>query len=375
MSRIGHIVRKEFQQLRRDRRMLRIVFVAPVVQLLIMGYAANLDVRKIPSVICDLDRSASSRQLVGSFLHSGYFTEAARVDSTDRIDRYLEHGHAAVALVVPRGFGDALAGGGTAGLQVIADGSESNVAIAALNYASVITGLRSEGIIRERLAKAGLPLRQAQVDVEPRVWYNPDLKSRNFMVPGILAELLLLMTMLLTSLAIVKEKENGTLEQLIVTPIKPFQLVLGKLLPFALVGFIDIVLVLLVALLLFGIRVHGSLLLLFGLSGVFLLTTLGLGLLVSTVSRSQQQAMMTAVFFVMLPMIMLSGFVFPIENMPVPIRLLTYLMPLRYYFVIIRGLFLKGSGLAELWDEALILGGFGVAILGLAALRFRKRLE
>jgi ABC-2 type transport system permease protein len=355
--------------------MLRIVFLAPVVQLLILGYAADLDVRKIPTVICDLDRSAASRELVGSFLHSGYFTEGARVDSTEQIDRYLEHGRAAAALVVPRGFADRLQGGDSATLQLIADGSESNVAIAALNYATVITGRQSEEVLRRRLAKTGLPVLPAQVQGEARVWYNPELKSRNFMVPGILAQLLLLMTMLLTSLAIVKEKENGTLEQLIVTPLKPFQLVLGKLLPFALVGFIDILLVLLAALLLFGIRVQGSLLLLFGLSGVFLLTTLGLGLLVSTVSRTQQQAMMTAVFFVMLPMIMLSGFVFPIENMPLPIRLLTYLMPLRYYFVIIRGLFLKGSGLAQLWDETLILAGFGVAILGLAALRFRKRLE
>lgn len=375
MSRISHLVRKEFQQLRRDKRMLRMVFIAPVIQLLIMGYAANLDVRQIPTVVCDLDRTVASRQLVGSFLHSGYFTEAARVDSPAGIDRYLEHGRAAVALVVPRGYGEQLAGGGAAELQLLADGSESNVAIAALNYAAVIVNRRAEGAVRERLARAGLPVRQARIDVEARVWYNPELKSRNFMVPGILAQLLLLMTMLLTSLAIVKEKENGTLEQLIVTPLKPFELVLGKLLPFVLVGFIDIVLVLLVALLLFGIRVQGSLPLLFVLSGVFLLTTLGLGLLISTVSRNQQQAMMTAVFFVMLPMIMLSGFVFPIENMPLPIRLLTYLMPLRYYFVIIRGLFLKGSGLAELWDETLILAGFGVAILGLASLRFRKRLE
>jgi ABC-2 type transport system permease protein len=375
MSRIGHIVRKEFQQLRRDRRMLRIVFLAPVIQLVIMGYAADLDVRKIPMVICDQDLSRASRELVGSFLHSGYFTDAARVGSPGQIDRYLMRGQASAALVVPRGFGDELAEGNTAALQLIADGSESNVAIAALNYATVITARRTEGAVRERLQRAGLSVRPAQLDVEPRVWYNPELKSRNFMVPGILAELLLLLTMLLTSLAIVKEKETGTLEQLIVTPVRPFELVLGKLLPFAAVGFIDIVLVLLVALLLFGIRVHGSLLLLFGLSGVFLLTSLGLGLLVSTVSRSQQQAMMTAVFFVMLPMVMLSGFVFPIENMPLPIRLLTYLMPLRYYFVIIRGLFLKGSGLAELWDQALILAGFGAAILGLSALRFRKRLE
>jgi ABC-2 type transport system permease protein len=375
MSRIGHIVRKEFQQLRRDRRMLRIVFLAPVIQLVIMGYAADLDVRKIPTVICDQDLSRASRELVGSFLHSGYFTDAARVGSPGQIDRYLLRGQASAALVVPRGFGDELAEGNTAALQLIADGSESNVAIAALNYATVITARQAEGAVRERLQRAGLSVRPAQLDVEPRVWYNPELKSRNFMVPGILAELLLLLTMLLTSLAIVKEKETGTLEQLIVTPVRPFELVLGKLLPFAAVGFIDIVLVLLVALLLFGIRVHGSLLLLFGLSGVFLLTSLGLGLLVSTVSRSQQQAMMTAVFFVMLPMVMLSGFVFPIENMPLPIRLLTYLMPLRYYFVIIRGLFLKGSGLAELWDQALVLAGFGAAILGLSALRFRKRLE
>ncbi len=375
MSRIGHLMRKEFLQVRRDRRMLRIVFLAPVVQLLILGYAADLDVRKIPTVICDLDRSSASRELVGSFLNSGYFTEGARVDSTEQIDRYLEHGRAAVALVVPRGFADRLGGGDSAGLQLIADGSEANVAIAALNYASVITGRQSEAILRRRLARAGLPVLQAQVQAQPRIWYNPELKSRNFMVPGILAQLLLLMTMLLTSLAIVKEKENGTLEQLIVTPLKPFELVLGKLLPFALVGVIDILLVLLAALLLFGIRVQGSLALLFGLSGVFLLTTLGLGLLVSTVSRNQQQAMMTAVFFVMLPMIMLSGFVFPIENMPLPIQLLTYLMPLRYYFVIIRGLFLKGAGLAQLWDETVILAGFGVLILGLAALRFRKRLE
>jgi ABC-2 type transport system permease protein len=375
MSRISHMMRKEFQQLRRDRRMLRIVLLAPILQLLILGYAADLDVRKIPSVICDLDRTRASRELVGSFLHSGYFTEAARVDSIERIDRYLEHGRAAVALVVPRGYADRLESGGTGELQLIADGSESNVAIAALNYAAVITGRQSEAVLRERLARAGLPARQAQVQARPRVWYNPELKSRNFMVPGILAQLLLLLTMLLSSLAIVKEKESGTLEQLIVTPLKPFELMLGKLLPFALVGFIDIVLVLVAALLLFGIRVQGSLLLLFGLSGVFLLTTLGLGLLVSTVSRNQQQAMMTAVFFVMLPMIMLSGFVFPIENMPLPIQLLTYLMPLRYYFVIIRGLFLKGAGLAQLWDESLILAAFGAGILGLAALRFRKRLE
>jgi ABC-2 type transport system permease protein len=375
MNRIGYLVRKEFQQMRRDTRMMRIIFVAPIIQLLILGYAANLDVREIPAVVCDLDRSSQSRELAGSFFHSGYFTYAAWAESTEQVDRYLNDGDASIALIIPRGFGEKMAGSGTAGLQVIADGSESNVAITALNYAAAIVGRFSSRIVLERLDKAGVPLKPVQVKSEARVWYNPELKSRNFMVPGILAQLLMIMTMMLTSLAIVKEKESGTLEQLIVTPIKPVQLILGKLIPFILIGFIDIILVLVAAFLLFGIRVRGSLLLLFGFSGIFLLSTLGLGLLISTLSRNQQQAMMTSTFFVMSPMIILSGFVFPIENMPLPIQFFTYLMPLRYYFVIIRGLFLKGSGLAELWGQAAILLGLGVAILGLSALRFRKRLE
>jgi ABC-2 type transport system permease protein len=375
MNRIGYMVRKEFQQMRRDRRMLRILFMSPIIQLVILGYAANLDVRAIPTVVCDLDRSSQSRELAAGFFNSGYFTYAASTQAMNRVDRYLSDGKASIALIIPKGFGDKIAGSGTAGLQVIADGSESNVAISALNYAAAIVGRYSTRIVLERLDRVGVPLKPVEDKTEARVWYNPDLKSRNFMVPGILAHLLMIMTMMLTSLAIVKEKENGTLEQLIVTPIRPVQLILGKLIPFILIGFIDIIMVLVVALLLFGVRVRGSLLLLFGLSGIFLLSTLGLGLLISTLSRNQQQAMMTSTFFVMTPMIVLSGFVFPIENMPRIIQYFTYLMPLRYFFVIVRGLFLKGSGLAELWGQALILLGFGVAILGLSALRFRKRLE
>ena len=375
MNRIGYLVRKEFQQMRRDRRMLRILFMSPIIQLVILGYAANLDVREIPAVVCDLDRSSQSRELAASFFNSGYFTYAASTQAMGQVDRYLSDGKASIALIIPKGFGDKIAGSGTAGLQVIADGSESNVAISALNYAAVIVGRHSTRIVLDRLDRAGVPLKPVEVKTEARVWYNPELKSRNFMVPGILAHLLMIMTMMLTSLAIVKEKESGTLEQLIVTPIRPVQIILGKLIPFILIGFIDIIMVLVVALLLFGLRVRGSLLLLFGLSGIFLLSTLGLGLLISTLSSNQQQAMMTSTFFVMTPMIVLSGFVFPIENMPRIIQYFTYLMPLRYFFVIVRGLFLKGSGLAELWPQALILLGFGVAILGLSALRFRKRLE
>jgi ABC-2 type transport system permease protein len=374
MNRIGVIVRKEFQQMRRDFRMMRLVFAAPVLQLLVLGYAATMDVREIPTVICDLDRSAESRRFLGEFFQSGYFTAKAQVDSLDAVDRYLDDGEASIALLVPRDFGDQLAGSGTAGMAVIVDGSDSNVAVTALNYASQIVGTYSERIIMRRLERSGTQFRPVTSRVQARVWYNPELKSRDFMVPGILAQLLMLMTMMLTSLAIVKEKERGTLEQLIVTPVTPVQLILGKLIPFILIGFIDIALVVLTARLLFGIRVRGSVALLFGLSGVFLLSTLGLGLFISSISRNQQQAMMTAIFFVMMPMIMLSGFVFPIENMPKLIQFFTYLLPLRYYFVIIRGLFLKGSTLAELWDQAAILLVFGIAILGLAAQRFRKRL-
>ena len=376
MRRIRHLVRKEFQQLRRDRRMLPIVFIAPVLQLLLLGYAANLDVRDIPTVLCDLDRSLQSRRLASDFFQSGYFSLQSAMDQIERVDPIINHGKAALAIVIPKGFGKSIVSGEQAKLQVIADGSESASAIIGLNYASMIVNRYAAELIVERVQKSGLlSFSLSEISPQARIWYNPELKSRNFMVPGILALLLMVMTMMLTSLAIVKEKELGTLEQLIVTPIKPFQLILGKLFPFVIIGFIDILLVLLVAAFLFGIPVKGSVLLLFALSGVFLLTTLGLGLLVSTVSGNQQQAMMSSVFFVMLPMIFLSGFIFPIENMPGLIQYLTYLIPLRYYFVIIRGLFLKGVGLSELWNEALILFTYGMLILGISVLRFHKRLE
>ena len=229
-------------------------------------------------------------------------------------------------------------------------------------------------IIKKFETVKGRGAKPATVDPEVRVWYNPELKSRNFMVPGVLALLLMVLTMILTSLAIVKEVEAGTMEQLIVTPIKPYQLVIGKLAPFFMIGVVDIILVLLVATLWFGVPLKGSILLIFTLCMVFQMTTLGAGLFVSTVSRTQQQAMLTSVFFVILPMMFLSGFVFPIENMPAIIQFFTYLIPLRYFFVIIRGVFLKGVGLRELWVESSLLLGFGITILTMSILRFQKRI-
>ena len=408
MKTILHILIKEFIQLRRDPKLFPILFIVPVFQLMILGYAANLDVNNVPTAVCDLDRTFQSRNFLSRFPNSGYFTFETYVDRASDLDLLLDKGAAALAVVVPRGFGRDLAAGGTASVQLIADGSDSAYATRGLAYATQIASSYSQSILLERISRlsafnrqpsaagaeqsGGLPIRDGfaappsipsspisplpspAVAAEIRVWYNPELKSRNFMVPGVLGLLLMVITMMLTSLAIVKEKELGTLEQLIVTPIKPWQLILGKLTPFALIGLVEIALVLTVTVLWFDIPIKGSLPLLLLLCVVFLLTTLGLGLFVSTISKTQQQAMMTASFFIMMPMVFLSGFVFPIENMPKAIQGVTYILPLRYFFIIIRGIFLKGVGWAELWDAALAMGGIGLAILALAVARFQKKI-
>jgi ABC-2 type transport system permease protein len=374
MKTIFHIIRKEFLQLRQDKKMFGISFLAPIFQLLILGYAASLDVSGIPLVVCDMDHSASSRELVQHFTATEYFNITGYADRYKDVDHWLDDGHASIALVIPHGFERDLGKGTSAPLQLIADGTETNSAGIGFSYASMIVSQYSQNIIIESFTKRGQSVMPARVAPEVRVWYNPELKSRNFMVPGVLGLLLMVMTMILTSLAIVKEKELGTLEQLIVTPIRPFQLIIGKLAPFFLIGIIDVILVVVVASLVFSLPVKGGILLLIGLSIIFLMTTLGLGLFISTISRTQQQAMLTAIFFFMLPMMFFSGFVFPIENMPVIIQYVSYLIPLRYYFVIVRGIFLKGVGIEILWQQAVALLVFGITILGLSVARFQKRL-
>jgi len=372
MRRILHMLRKESLQFRRDRKMVGMSFFAPVFQLIILGYAANLDVQEIPLAVCDLDRTASSRQILERFTSSGYFRVGEHVDRLQDVDELLDHGTVSMVLVIPRNFGDDLTARRGASLQLLVDGSETNSATVGLSYAQMIVATRSQEILIETLTVQRLA---GRVIPELRVWYNPELRSRNFLVPGVLALLLMVMTLILTSLGIVKEKELGTLEQIVVTPIRPYQLIIGKLSLFVLIGFVDVLLVVIISTFLFGLPVKGSVALLVLLCMVFLMTTLGLGLFISTVSRTQQQAMMSSIFFVMLPMIFLSGFVFPIENMPKAIQALTYVMPLRYFFVIIRGIFLKGVGLEVLWPQALAMLGFGVGILGLSILRFRKRVS
>jgi len=374
MSKVGHIIRKEFIQLRRDRRMFFIVFFSPVLQLFLLGYAANLDIRNIPVVFCDLDATRTSRDFIAQFPASGYFSLQATVDRAEDVDAYIDQGKASLAVILPKGMGRRLAGRKSVRVQVIVDGAESQSAIVGLNYATMIGLKYSRQILLERLRSASPGLSIPRVEPEVRVWYNPELRSRNFMIPGVLAMVLMIITMMLTSLGIVKEKELGTMEQLIVTPVRPHELIMGKLLPFFLIGLVEITVVVAVAVFGFGVPVKGSVWLLFGLSPTFMLTTLGLGLFISTISRNQQQAMLTAAFFI-IPQIILSGFVFPIENMPRLIQGLTYVVPLRYFLVIIRGLFLKAVGLNALWDETAALLVFGLAILGLSILRFRKKLE
>jgi len=399
--RILRIIRKEFIQLRRDPRLLRLVLVAPVLQLFVFGYSVTTDVTHISTAVLDEDRTSASRALTERFVRSRYFDYDHDLSHPDEIDRLLDTGKAQLVLRIPRGFAKELARGRTAEVQLILDGSDSMTASIVAGYANAVIREHSARIAAERLdriARMGtgsagsiaVPVPQAMgtgtrtagaspqprlpsLDPRLRVWYNPELKSVYFMVPAIMCTILLVVTTLLTSLAIVKEREIGTLEQLIVTPIRPRELMLGKTVPFVIIGFLDMTLVLLAAVLWFRVPVAGSIPLLFLLSAAFLLTTLGIGLFISTISRTQQQAMMTTFFF-LLPSFLLSGFMFPIENMPRLIQLITYAIPLRYFLVIVRGIFLKGNGLAVLWPQVLILAAFGFAIMSLAAARFQKRL-
>jgi ABC-2 type transport system permease protein len=370
------VIVKELLQLRQDRTMLPLIFVAPILQIVAFGYAVNTEVREVPMVLVDQDRSPASRDLVDRFVSSGYFTLIAVEDHPRGIDPWLVSGRGHVALVIGAGYGAAREGRATpARVQVLADGSDSSASTQALGYASAIVS----GADRDQvLALVGRVLggaRPGRIDLVPRVYYNPDLKSRWFYVPAVLAMILMIMTMILSAMAVVREKEIGTLEQLMVTPVAPWQLLVGKLAPFAAIGTVQVFLVAGVAVFWFEVPLRGSFVLLLAITQLFLLNTLGLGLLVSTFARNQQQAMMAAAFLVMIPMIYLSGLIFPIENMPPAIQAITYAIPLRYFSNVIRGIFLKEAGLADLWRECVILAAMGTGLLTVAALRFRKRLD
>jgi ABC-2 type transport system permease protein len=379
MGVLFHLVRKEFLQLKRDPKMLRITFLAPAIQLIALGYAANLDVTSVPTLLVDADRSAASRELVESFISSGYFELVGREPTVRTVDRWLVTGRAQVVLVIEPGFAEAVASGRRPRVQLLADGSDSTAATIGVAYARSIVARHSAQLIERRTAASrsapDADLGVGRIEAVSRVWYNPDLRSRWFYVPAVLALVLMVVTMMLSSMGVVREKELGTMEQLIVTPIGSWQLILGKLLPFAIIGVIDMFLITAIAVGWFGVPLQGSLALLLGLTALFLVNTLGLGLLVSTLVATQRQAMMAAAFVVMIPMIYLSGLLFPIENMPATLQGVSRLIPLTYYAEILRGIFLKGSGLDVLWPQATVLAIMGGVFLSLAALRFRKRLD
>jgi ABC-2 type transport system permease protein len=375
MKNIIHLMKKEFIQTLRDKKMIPIIFVLPVIQLILLGYAANIDIKDVSMVVCDQDRSQTSYDFVSQFTNSGYFTLKKSIDSPKEINYYIDEGLASIALVIPADFSNNLLAKKGASIQLICDGSDANSANIALGYAKQITSLYSQGILLENMKKSGRKINTPRLAPEPRVWFNPELKSKNYMIPGVLALILMIITMAMTSLGIVKEKEIGTLEQLIVTPIKRYQLIIGKVVPFAIFGLIDITLVISVAVFVFSIPIRGSVLLLFFLTLLYILITLGLGLFISTISKTQQQAMMTAMFFVMMPFMFLSGFAFPIENMPIIIQYISHIIPLKYYLIIVRGIFLKGIGIAELWKESLLLFIWGVLIIAISVIRFNKKLS
>jgi len=375
MITLKEFIKKEFIQLKRDPRMFPLIFLAPVLQLIIIGYAITFDVKNIPLVVCDLERSEISRSYIESFKSSRYFKIVDDVTSQKEIDNYLDKSLATVAIVIPRDFSSKLSKGSQTEIQILVDGSDAYSANVSLSYISGLTFNFNRKILIEYFNQKGINPSFIRIDPETRVWFNPELKSSSYFIPGIIGLLLTIMTLLLTSMAIVKEKEYGTMEQLIVTPIRKIELIVGKLIPFTIIGFIEVLIVLAAAFIFFDLEFKGSLLLLLLSCIPFLFSTLGLGLLVSTISRTQQQAMMIAVFLVMLPFIYLSGFTFPVENMPKIIQFASNFIPLKYFLIILRSLFLKGVGIAEIYDEMLYMLGIGLVIFPASVILFRKQIE
>jgi ABC-2 type transport system permease protein len=381
-QRLKSMLIKEFIQAFRNPRMRLILFLPPLVQLLIFGYAANTDIRNISLGVYDLDNTPESREMTEHFASSGYFRIVERPKSPLEIRRRIDEGKISAALQINGGFARQLRTRQGTTVQVIVDGTDSNTASVVMAYAQRIVAEYSRQILVQRIfSLPNIPDEMKRpffvkggIEVESRAFFNPNLESRNFYVPGIMAFLIMLVTLLLTCMAIVREREIGTMEQLIVSPIRPFELILGKTIPFAIIGYIDVLIVTLVGVFWFEVPIRGSILLLLAATTIYLLSSLGIGLFISTISHTQQQAMMT-MFFFFVPAILLSGFVFPIANMPPIVQYLTYANPLRYFLVIIRGIFLKGSGFDILWPQMLALAILGGIVFTFSSLRFRKRME
>lgn len=375
ISRLSSLIRKEFIQIRRDPRTLTLVLVIPIMQLFLLGYAATNDIRNVPMVVYDQDLGSAARELLDAYRAADYFSIQYEVRSEAQLRQLIEAGDARVGLIIPPDYTLRILGGEITQIAFVLDGSDPTSASTALSAVQLIGQEHANQILVERLGERGVSgIFQLPVEVRYQVWYNPDLIDAYFMIPGVIGTILYSLTSVLTATAIVRERERGTIEQLIVTPIRSWELVVGKILPYVLLAIMNTLTVLAIGHWWFGVPIRGDLSMILALSCLFLLTSLGIGLLASTFAKTQQEAML-AVFMLLLPAIFLSGFFFPLEAMPRGLQLISHIIPLRYYLVIIRSLLLKDVGLASLREEIIALTIFGVSLMGAAALRFRKRLD
>ncbi len=371
-SRIFYVMYKEFIHIVRDPRTLAVMLIFPVMELILLGYAVTTDVEHLRTVVLDQDLTPQSRDLIQAYRASNYFDITRHVSGEEELRQVIDKGQARAGLIIPAGYGHDLEKERRAQVSFVIDGTDPTVAMTAFSAAQTIAQARSLELAQEII---GLdPENLPGVEVHTRVWYNPDMKSVNFMIPGLIGLILQFLTTLFTSISIVREREQGTIEQLIVTPIRPPELILGKVAPYVAIAFFDLAEILVIGVFWFGVPIQGSVTLLLALSVLFLLTTLGMGILISTVARSQQEAMFLS-FFTLLPAMFLGGFLFPLEAMPQALQWISYVVPLRYMLVIIRGIVLKGVGLRILASEVIAIAIFGVVIFSAASRRFRKRLE
>ena len=374
-GRVRYLLVKELIQVLRDKRMRITLILPPIFQLIIFGYAANLDVKHIRTAVRDLDQSVDSRDLIARFGSSKYFDVVSFPQTPREVEDLIKKGEITLSMEIPSGFSRKLKKGDTATVQIILDGTDSNTAMIALGYVGQILSNYSTAVLVKRLNQAGMiGFEEAGVELHQRTWFNPNFESRLFYIPGVIASIAFLIPIILTAQAIVREREIGTLEQIMVTPIRSWELMMGKTLPFALIGLLDVIMIALIGVFWFEVPLQGNPLVLLLGSILFLMSSVGVGLFISTISSTQQQAQIS-VFFFNIPAFTLSGFAFPIENMPAWIQYLTYVNPLRYFLVIIRSVFLKGIGLDILWPQMLALAILGGLMILLSSLRFQKRLK
>jgi ABC-2 type transport system permease protein len=367
------ILRKEFKQIFRDPRMKTVIFITPLLQIILFGYAANKDINYVPTGIYDKDNTKESRELLHDFTYSGYFIPERYIFSDKDQNWLLDKGLVSVVIHIDRGFGRDVEAGKDASVQLAFDGSDSNTAMIIMGYANTIVSGYQQDLLKKDIEDKGWTRREPSVDLRDRAWFNGNLISRNYYLPGVIATIVTMMSLLLSAMAIVKEKEIGTMEQLIVSPLRPIELIVGKLLPFGVIALIQIILITILGVAWFHIPLRGSILFLLFSTCIYLFTTLGIGLFISTISTTQQEAMMSVFLFYM-PTVLLSGFAYPIANMPQVIQYFTFINPLRYFLIVIRGIFLKGVGIEILWVQLIPLAFMGLAVITMSSLRFRKRL-